>query len=321
MRHVTTQTSFYTDPDLADWGALTMFFYRYLYENDHVDGIMGVGRIAEPTILTETRMTPRQLKLAREQIGARVVWFTDGSYWVVGRIKHTCYFGRDGKPSPKHLAAFRNRLADLSQPIRSAILARYPIDTLSIPNRPVPDLPTVSVSVSVSESVKRQRTLVNAAETTPHSPDTASDTAPQPQNGPTTPTEATEDNEGTEKAPQVPYRDVAKWWNELAAKHGLPRIGALSALRKAKVRSRWATWTAESAPWQVLGQIGEAIAKSTFLREGSGDRPWRVRFDWLFVNDGNWRKVVEGTYADEGRGPHLSPEEMQRFLEGGDAQG
>ncbi len=142
-RYVTTQTSIYTDPDLLGWHPLTLFFYRYLYENDHVHGISGWGRFHEAVMRAETRLTHRQIERAKEQMGDKVLWFEDGSYWVAGRIKHTCFCG-NGHPSPKHVAGLLNILHEMPQEVQKAILHRYPIDTLSKGN---PSLTTEAESV------------------------------------------------------------------------------------------------------------------------------------------------------------------------------
>lgn len=131
MRYVTTQTGFYTDPDLSDWSRDALWLYRYLYENDHAHGITGVGRISKAVMLAESRMTDAEFAAAKREIGARVQWFSDGTYWVIGRIKHTC-FTSGGRPSPKHVAALANFIGTASHELRDAITARYPIDRVSM---------------------------------------------------------------------------------------------------------------------------------------------------------------------------------------------
>jgi len=148
MRYVTTQTGFYTDPDLEHWSVQAMWLYRYLYENDHAHGISGTGRISKAVMLAETRLTPTEFTAAKHIIGDKVKWYPDGTYWVVGRIKHTCY-KNDGNPSPKHVDGLANRLQGLSAEIRRDVIARYPIDTLLIR---YPGLLTVAVAVTETEA-------------------------------------------------------------------------------------------------------------------------------------------------------------------------
>jgi len=145
-RYTRTQTSFYTDPDLRPWHPLTMYAYRYLYENDHAHGLTGVGRIGEDVILFETKLQPEEWRRAREEMGAKVRWFEDGSYWVVGRAKHTC-FRSDGKPSPKQAAGARSFVQGLPLPVQQAFGSRYP----EIMNGDAPPIPHRSGIDTVSK--------------------------------------------------------------------------------------------------------------------------------------------------------------------------
>jgi len=95
-RYVVTQCSFYTDPDLRKWSIHARWLYRYLYENDHVHGITGIGRVAVDVICLESGLSEPELEAAKTQIGDRVRWYSDGSYWVVARAKHAA-------TSPKHV--------------------------------------------------------------------------------------------------------------------------------------------------------------------------------------------------------------------------
>jgi hypothetical protein len=124
-RYVATQTSIYTDPELRSWRPLSIYFYRYLYENDHVHGVTGIGQIAADIIRFETKLQPKQIEHAKVEIAGKVVWFDANTYWVVGRAKHTCYT-KGGILHPKFAASARNCL--LSQPpeVVEAFSKRYP---------------------------------------------------------------------------------------------------------------------------------------------------------------------------------------------------
>jgi len=153
-RHVATQTSIYTDPDLSHWRTRTLFFYRYLYDNDHVHGVAGIGRIAETVMYPETRMTHKQIEAAKEEIGDRVMWFSDGTYWVKARAKHTCWTNQQ-KLHPKFAASVRNCLADQPLAVIKAFAERYPEmgeSVLANHRRCIanPTLPSSTVSVAVT---------------------------------------------------------------------------------------------------------------------------------------------------------------------------
>lgn len=173
-RYVSTSTSIYSDPDLRPWHPMTIYFYRYLYENDHVHGITGIGQIAIDIMLHEAKLTKKQFEKAKEQMGSKVVWFDEHTYWVVGRAKHTCYTNT-GIVHPKFSASARNFVNGLPKHIRNAFAGHYPdIIANTTPSErqsngdqsaterqsnAVPTLTTESVneSVAVSESVKEEK--------------------------------------------------------------------------------------------------------------------------------------------------------------------
>ena len=124
-RYVTTQTSIYTDPDLRTWKPLSIYFYRYLYENEHAHGMSGIARIAEDVIRSETRMTKKQIARAWSDIGDKVRRFDDGTYWVIARAKHTCFTGT-GILHPKMVAGTVNFVRGQRLEVRDAFFAQYP---------------------------------------------------------------------------------------------------------------------------------------------------------------------------------------------------
>jgi hypothetical protein len=160
MRYVTTSTGFYTDPDIGSWKPLTRYYYRYLYENEHAHGSAGVGRIHPPVEAAETGMTTDEIGRARAEIGQKVRWYPDGTYWVVARIKHTCIKG-DGSPSPRHVDSVRILLNTLSDDVTTDIIEQYPmLDLRKGYRRGIQGVskghhrvPTESVAVAVTESV------------------------------------------------------------------------------------------------------------------------------------------------------------------------
>ena len=50
-------------------------------------------------------------------------------------------------------------------------------------------------------------------------------------------------------------------------------------------------------PDEVLELITREILKVPFLK-GDNDRGWRVDFDFVFRNDTNWQKILEGKYLN-----------------------
>lgn len=159
---VTSHTCIYTDPDLDNWTAEAILLYQYLYSNDHVSGLTGIGRVSARVIASETRLTTEQISSAKKLIGDRVRWFDDGTYWVVARAKHTCS-SSDGKINPKRAKGAYYFSCSQPETIRRAFQDHYrslmghiwPIDDPCVTHRPVPPVPPVTVStVSTVNSVK-----------------------------------------------------------------------------------------------------------------------------------------------------------------------
>lgn len=102
-----------------------------------------------------------------------------------------------------------------------------------------------------------------------------------------------------QKREPVPYLDIEKRWNEFAQEYHLPTVfGLAHSKRKDKVAVRWGEWHDHdmASAWGTFEELLELIPKSRFLMGKTGGRPWRVSFDWLVVNDNNWRKVLQGNY-------------------------
>ncbi len=152
---VTTHTCIYTDPDLDSWSAEAILLYQYLFSNDHVNGLTGIGRISMRVVSSETRLAVGQIDAAKQAIGDRVRWFDDGSYWVIARAKHTC-FSSDGKINPKRARGAYNFSCGQPEPIRRAFQDQYrplmghiwPTDDPLMGHRVPSALPTVTVTVT-----------------------------------------------------------------------------------------------------------------------------------------------------------------------------
>lgn len=238
----TTRTDFWTDPDLAGWHPLTRLLYLYLYQNHHVDGTTGIGRIGARTIQNETRLTPRHIERAKEQMGKRVRWYPDGTYWVSGRAKHTCY-GRDGAAVSKRAIHAQHVLAEQCPQLQADFRRKYP--NLDTPTIPYPTLPpdTVSVTDAVTVSETDNNTLV-------------------------------------ENSTRGVAEKIQDAWNEMATAHGLSKVRTLSNGRRKHLRERLRNtdWT-ES--WrEALGKIPEsAFLLGSGDRGWKANFDWFIRPD------------------------------------------
>lgn len=84
-----------------------------------------------------------------------------------------------------------------------------------------------------------------------------------------------------------PYIDA---WNVFASNYKLARVDAISESRKKKFNTR----IQESAFdfLKVLGRI-----KESSMLKGDSHNGWKVTFDWIFENDKNYVKIIEGNYS------------------------
>jgi hypothetical protein len=263
MRYVTTQTGFYTDPDLESWSRDAMWLYRYLYENEHVSGMAGIGRIGIKTMLFESRMSAEAFEAAKAEIGDRVRWYADGTYWVTGRCKHTC-FTRNGEVSEKHgigvrqvvstqcaelIAAFKERY-----PMLSNGLPAYPIYTPSRGIRPCQVCRPVAVSVDVPVSVKEPLT-----------------------------------SSGTQTTPAAQPQDVIDAWNETAKKSGW------CTAHVTKKRTLTINARLHDLAWYDIWRNALAKAAPVPGLRGDNDQGWKANIDWFLRTD-TVTKLIEGVY-------------------------
>lgn len=74
-----------------------------------------------------------------------------------------------------------------------------------------------------------------------------------------------------------------------------PRIIKLSDARKQKVKSRLIEMKNDL---NLLETVFKAMENSKFLR-GENRNGWQATFDWVFDNEKNWLKIIEGNYNDK----------------------
>lgn len=74
-----------------------------------------------------------------------------------------------------------------------------------------------------------------------------------------------------------------------------PRIIKISDSRKQKIKSRLGEMKND---WALLESVFKAMENSRFLR-GENKNGWKATFDWVFDNEKNWLKIIEGNYNDK----------------------
>jgi len=87
--------------------------------------------------------------------------------------------------------------------------------------------------------------------------------------------------------------EIKDRWNGFAEELGLTKILKLSGQRKSGIKQRLSEKEFD------LNAIFAEIRRSPFL-QGENERGWKVDFDWLFLHTGNYLKVLEGRYRNQG---------------------
>ena len=111
------------------------------------------------------------------------------------------------------------------------------------------------------------------------------------------------DTEEDVREERVPYDRIRDMWNETCK--GLLNVHVLSKSRKSKIKTRVAEMGGLEKAMETIGKLFAKVSESKFLN-GDNDRSWKAGFDWLFENDKNWVKVMEGNYDNrEQNGGHM----------------
>ena len=100
-----------------------------------------------------------------------------------------------------------------------------------------------------------------------------------------------EDNNIKKYSPKGEYKEIADMWHSICT--SLPKVRMITDARRAKIKTRLSEFGDD--PMATLRTIFEKIQASDFCK-GDNDRHWQADFDWVFENDTNWVKVVEGKY-------------------------
>ncbi len=91
-----------------------------------------------------------------------------------------------------------------------------------------------------------------------------------------------------------PYQDIINLWSKKCGDK-LSRVVKLTESRKRKIRSRLDEFGSREEWMSTIEVLFDKVAASDFLC-GESDKGWRASFDWLFENEKNWVKVIEGNY-------------------------
>lgn len=109
-----------------------------------------------------------------------------------------------------------------------------------------------------------------------------------------------EEKKEIKKEGSMTASDAMAAWNTICGGH-LPKVAKLTKERAAKARLRLNEM--EKAGY-TLDAVLHRVIQSDFLRglkASPGHEGWRADFDWLFKNETNWLKVMEGRYDNDSR--------------------
>lgn len=92
---------------------------------------------------------------------------------------------------------------------------------------------------------------------------------------------------------EIDYKKI----EDLYHKHcpSFPHIKKLTPSRKQKIKIRLKEM---SNDFKVLESVFTKMEKSKFLR-GDNNNGWKATFDWVFENEKNWLKIIEGNYDNK----------------------
>jgi hypothetical protein len=89
--------------------------------------------------------------------------------------------------------------------------------------------------------------------------------------------------------PSFDYEGIAKKWNDFAAQYGLEKVGGLTELRRFKIKEKFSLKTFD------FDKILTLIPDQEFLL-GAGRDKWKVDFDFIFLTDDGYIKIMERKY-------------------------
>lgn len=100
-----------------------------------------------------------------------------------------------------------------------------------------------------------------------------------------------------EKSQKIDYAAIKEYWNTQHDKTGsaMPRLTLMTENRKVMVKARLRQCGGDKAK---LKQAIDQAMGSDFMN-GNNSRNWVGKFDWIFGNEQNFTKVLEGNYDNE----------------------
>ena len=92
---------------------------------------------------------------------------------------------------------------------------------------------------------------------------------------------------------------ITSIWNEMAVKHGLPKVQVLTPKRKQRIKACWEMMP-DLKKWEIA--INE-VPKDPFNR-GENDRNWKANFDWFTNTKTPFMNLLENAEISEPEKKH-----------------
>lgn len=98
------------------------------------------------------------------------------------------------------------------------------------------------------------------------------------------------------KEEKIDFKEIANLFNSICV--SLPKIKTVTEKRKAKIKTRYQQ--IGNNP-QAMENLFRAVEASDFLtnRKGENKNGWNATFDWIFNNEDNMQKIIEGNYKNK----------------------
>ena len=118
--------------------------------------------------------------------------------------------------------------------------------------------------------------------------------------------ESKENESKIKKDSEINFDFITESFNKICT--CFPKVLKLNNSRKLKIKTRLAEMQNDL---NVIDVLFYKMQSSDFLK-GKNEKKWQATFDWVFENDKNWLKVIEGNYDNK------KEEKKETFLESSD---
>jgi hypothetical protein len=88
---------------------------------------------------------------------------------------------------------------------------------------------------------------------------------------------------------KIPCKEIVDLFNSKCI--SFSKVTKLTDSRKTKIKARWS----EMGSIETVTTLFEKMESTAFLK-GENKENWKATFDWVFENDKNWVKIIEGNY-------------------------